>query len=129
MLGGPVLRVSIIPYECVSSMFSCHEHATAGSTDCLTGIVLSELHSLLSQSINVRRLDPFLTKAPEFIISQIIGKDENDIRFAGEAVKSTKRNCQSNYYDFSHIHYDATHSLHCNGSNKFMNFKFYTFFT
>ena len=72
------------------------------------------------------RLDPFLAKAPELIISQVISKDENDIRFASEAVQSAEHNGQSNYYDFSHIHYDAMHSLRCNGSNKCKNFKFYT---
>ena len=107
-------------------MLSSHQNTAARSADCLSGIVLSELHPLLSESINVGRLDPFLAKAPELIISQVISKDENDIRFASEAVQSAEHNGQSNYYDFSHIHYDAMHSLRCNGSNKCKNFKFYT---
>ena len=89
MLCGAVLRVPIISYVCMARMFSCHEHATARRADCLPRIVLGEFNPFFGEPINVWCFDPFLSKASELIIAQIIGKDKDDIRFACEAVKST----------------------------------------
>lgn len=69
----------IITDTAVSCIFTGHQCATWWRADTRSGITLVESSTRSSQFINVWSLDSLAAVAGEIAISQIIGKDENDI--------------------------------------------------
>lgn len=69
----------IITYTAIAGILTCHQCTTWWWTDSWPGIALVESSTRSSQFINVWSLDSLAAVAGEIAISQIIGKDENDI--------------------------------------------------
>ncbi len=62
-------------------MLPGHQHTPGGSTDRRSRIVLGEAHTALGQCIDVRRLDECLTMDTDLAVTQIVGKDVDNIRW------------------------------------------------
>lgn len=69
----------IITYTAIAGILTRHQCTTWWWTDSWPGIALFESSTRSSQFINVWSLDSLAAVAGEIAISQIIGKDENDI--------------------------------------------------
>lgn len=69
----------IITYTAIAGILTRHQCTTWWWTDSWPGIALVESSTRSSQFINVWSLDSLAAVAGEIAISQIIGKDENDI--------------------------------------------------
>ena len=69
----------IITDTAVSGILTSHQRTSWWWTDSWTGIALVESCTRSSQFVNVGRLDSLAAVAGKIAISQIIGKDENDI--------------------------------------------------
>src|SRR5258706_13188003 len=63
----------------MTGMKSGHKRAARGRANVAAGVTLSEAHPLGSKPVDVRGLDFLLSVAAEFGITQIVGKNENNV--------------------------------------------------
>lgn len=59
------------------------EETCSGRRTIDAAVGIGKLHAFLSQAINIRGLDDFLSIAPEETCTEVIGVDEDDVGFVG----------------------------------------------
>jgi len=60
-------------------MLAGHQVTAGRGANCRAGVILPKAHSLRRQSVDVRRLYLLLPIAAQFLVSQIVSHNENDV--------------------------------------------------
>lgn len=73
--------VGVVADEGVAHVVAGHQGAARGGANGLAGVVAGEADALGGEAVDVGGADVFLAVAAEFGIAEVVGDDENDVRF------------------------------------------------
>ncbi len=94
-----------------------HERQTRRRTP-LMHIEVCELHTLLAQPVDVRRLKRIRTETTEVAVTLIVSQEDNDVRFVGSLDRSCDKNQRADAEDGTFegsSHYPGNHWPSCSG--------------
>lgn len=76
-----ILGVAIISDFGMTEVTAGEEDAACGGADGGSSVVMGEAHTVFGELVEVRSLDFFLPVAADFSVAEIVGENENDVRF------------------------------------------------
>ena len=84
-----LVHLVVVPHHRVARVEACQERGSRWGAYGAAGIVPGETHSLRRESIELRRLNPLLTEAPQLTIAQVVSHDEDDVRPGRRRIRLT----------------------------------------
>lgn len=80
---GPVVSGNPVGYMQPGRVLACEDAGSGGGAHRASGVSVGEAHPLGSQSVNMGCFVVVTSKATKIRPTQIIGEDENNVRFLG----------------------------------------------